>query len=96
MLTQSSNLEISSRKLSKPPSDKIVSIIIDELRVSKQLAASDGDVEPRSQWGKQIEFLLCCVGYSVGLGNIWRFPYLCMQYGGGTFIYDQIRNLRIS
>ncbi|KAA3678822.1 solute carrier family 6 (neurotransmitter transporter, amino acid) member 5/7/9/14 [Paragonimus westermani] len=90
MPTQSSNLEISSRELSKSSSDRIINTMIDELKIGKQLAASDRDVEPRSQWGKQIEFLLCCVGYSVGLGNIWRFPYLCMQYGGGAFLLPYI------
>ncbi|CAL8087688.1 unnamed protein product [Calicophoron daubneyi] len=49
----------------------------------------------RSQWGKQIEFVLTCIGYSVGLGNIWRFPYLCMRYGGGAFLVPYLLSLAI-
>ena len=40
-------------------------------------------LETRPQWSKKIEFILACVGYSVGLGNVWRFPYLCYSSGGG-------------
>lgn len=37
----------------------------------------------RGQWGNRAEFFLSCVGLSVGIGNVWRFPFLAYQNGGG-------------
>ncbi len=40
----------------------------------------------RGQWGSQIGFILAAAGSAVGLGNIWRFPYMAGQNGGGAFV----------
>lgn len=37
-------------------------------------------------WGKDIEFLLSCISLSVGLGNVWRFPFTALENGGGAFV----------
>lgn len=40
----------------------------------------------RSNFTSKIGFVLAAAGSAVGLGNIWRFPYLAAKYGGGTFL----------
>ncbi|KAH0510314.1 Sodium- and chloride-dependent transporter XTRP3 [Microtus ochrogaster] len=44
----------------------------------------------RPQWGNPLQFVFACISYAVGLGNVWRFPYLCQMYGGGSFLVPYI------
>ncbi|XP_037712748.1 sodium-dependent nutrient amino acid transporter 1 [Drosophila subpulchrella] len=51
-----------------------------------KLEISTKSEKPAEQWGNGLEFLFSCISLSVGLGNIWRFPYIAFQNGGGTFV----------
>jgi NSS family neurotransmitter:Na+ symporter len=42
--------------------------------------------EKRSQWGTRAGFILAAIGSAIGLGNIWRFPYMAYDNGGGAFL----------
>lgn len=41
----------------------------------------------RENWGSRFGFIMAAVGFSVGLGSLWRFPYLTGEYGGGAFVF---------
>ncbi|XP_015039320.2 sodium-dependent nutrient amino acid transporter 1 isoform X2 [Drosophila pseudoobscura] len=51
--------------------------------------------KPTEQWDNGLEFLFSCISLSVGLGNIWRFPYIAFQNGGGTFVIPYLIALMV-
>lgn len=51
---------------------------------------------PRPLWDNPLQFVFACISYAVGLGNVWRFPYLCQLYGGGkcSFSWFPLRRVQ--
>ena len=68
----------------------------DKHNIEVELKKGDAEVGgDRMQWGNPMQFFCTLLGYCVGLGNIWRFPYLCQKNGGGKLTFVNIEVWRV-
>lgn len=53
-------------------------------------------VAKREHWRNKREYILAVAGSIVGLGNVWRFPYLCYKNGGGEYTTSKTKQVTVS
>lgn len=90
-----SETTMSGCKLSFKAAKESLSLIQspDSVENGANVHSPEGEPNPaykREHWSRGVEFLFSCIAMSVGLGNLWRFPFVAYKNGGGAFLIPYI------
>lgn len=62
----------------------------DKVSLGSKVGSGEKLVKERANWGHPVEFILSCLNFALGLGNVWRYPYLAYRNGGGAFLIPYV------